>query len=184
MDFQKEIIALQKKKEWAQQLLFDRHGKAMYGLCRRYLSPAEEAEEAMMNGFLKIFTSIKDTDFQNEAAFIGWMRRIMVNECLQQLRKAHSFLVLAEGMEGDSTSDTTADMPLNAKELFNIIETLPAGYRTVFNLYVMEGYTHKEIADLMQISEGASKSQLSKARVKLAQIWKQKNEFYGLGKAR
>jgi RNA polymerase sigma-70 factor (ECF subfamily) len=184
MDFQKEIIALEKKQEWAQQLLFNRHGKAMYALCRRYLSPAEEAEEAMMNGFLKIFTRITETSFENEAAFSGWMRRIMVNECLQQLRKAHSFLILTDGAEGDKVDFITADMPLNAKELFQLIETLPTGYRTVFNLYVVEGYTHREIAEMMQISEGASKSQLSKARVKLAHLWKQKNEFYGLGKTR
>lgn len=184
MDFQKIIIALKKQQERAQQLLFERHGKTMYALCRRYLSPAEEAEEAMMNGFLKVFTKVGETTFEHESAFAAWMRRIMVNECLQQLRKTHSFLVLTDEKEEDRADISSADMGLKAKELFAMIETLPTGYRTVFNLYVIEGYTHKEIAGMMQISEGASKSQLSKARVKLAHLWKQKNEFYGLGKAR
>lgn len=184
MEFGKQLIELQKGKERAQQLLFETYGKTMYALCRRYLSPAEEAEEAMMNGFLKVFIHVKQAAFESEMAFVGWMRRIMVNECLQQLRKVHSFLVLTGLGEEDRNEPMVPEHGMEAKELFEMIESLPAGYRTVFNLYVIEGFTHKEIADLMQISEGASKSQLSKARVKLAQLWKQKNEFYGLGKAR
>ena len=184
MDFQKELYGIKKQKQWAQQFVFSRYGNTMYALCRRYLSPAEDAEEAMMNGFLKIFNGAGNPEFDNEAAFVGWMRRVMINECLQQLRKSKSFLVLVENNDSNITDPMEADTPLNAKELFSIIEQLPAGYRTVFNLYVIEGYTHKEIAAMMQISEGASKSQLSKARVKLAELWKQKNEGYGLAKAR
>jgi RNA polymerase sigma-70 factor (ECF subfamily) len=184
MDFSQQLTELKRQQERAQQLLFEQYGKLMYALCRRYLSPAEEAEEAMMNGFLKVFDKVKDGNFVNEATFVGWMRRIMVNECLQQLRKSHSFLVVTDSVEEDKAVDASPEMSLQAKELFTMIETLPTGYRTVFNLYVVEGYTHNEIAELMQISEGASKSQLSKARQKLAQLWKQKNAYYGLGKAR
>lgn len=184
MDFSKLLIDLKRKQERAQQLLFKQFGKIMYALCRRYLSPAEEAEEAMMNGFLKVFDKVKDGSFVNEAVFVGWMRRIMVNECLQQLRKTHSFLVMSDSVDEDKTDNASPELILQAKELFAMIESLPTGYRTVFNLYVVEGYSHKEIAELMQISEGASKSQLSKARQKLAQLWKQKNAYYGLGKAR
>jgi RNA polymerase sigma-70 factor (ECF subfamily) len=184
MEFGKLLTELRRQQQRAQRLLFEQEGKNMYALCRRYLSPAEEAEEAMMNGFLKIFKSVKDGSFENESAFAGWMRRIMVNECLQQLRKSHSFLVMADVAEEDKAEPFSPEMKLDAKEIFAMIETLPTGYRTVFNLYVMEGYTHREIAGMMQISEGASKSQLSKARVKLAQLWTQKNAFYGLGKAR
>jgi RNA polymerase sigma factor (sigma-70 family) len=184
MDFSKLLTDLQHGQQRAQQLLFERQGKYMYALCRRYLSPAEEAEEAMMNGFLRIFKAVCASSFENESAFAGWMRRIMVNECLQQLRKSHSFLVMTDVGEDERADNHTPELTLNAKQLFEMIETLPTGYRTVFNLYVIEGYTHKEIAGLMQISEGASKSQLSKARVKLAHLWTQKNEFYGLGKAR
>lgn len=184
MDFSKLLTNLQHGQQRAQQLLFEQQGKNMYALCRRYLSPAEEAEEAMMNGFLRIFKAVGASSFENESAFAGWMRRIMVNECLQQLRKSHSFLVMTDVGEDDRADNHTPDLTLNAKQLFEMIETLPTGYRTVFNLYVIEGYTHKEIAELMQISEGASKSQLSKARVKLAHMWTQKSEFYGLGKAR
>ncbi len=184
MEMSKLLTELKQQQEKAQRLLFERQGKNMYALCRRYLSPAEEAEEAMMNGFLKIFNGVKGTSFENESAFAGWMRRIMVNECLQQLRKTHSFLVMTDVAEDDKADTLSPELTLNAKELFAMIENLPTGYRTVFNLYVIEGYTHREIADMMRISEGASKSQLSKARAKLAQLWTQKNEFYGLGKAR
>ena len=184
MDFGQLIVALKKEHKKAQHFVFSQYGKSMYALCRRYLSPPEEAEEAMMNGFLKVFSNIGQSVFTNEAALAGWMRRIMVNECLQQLRKAHSFLILAEVKEDNQPSDSSMETKMDAKELFALIENLPAGYRTVFNLYVIEGYTHAEIAALMQISEGASKSQLSKARQKLAQLWTQKNAYYGLGKAR
>jgi RNA polymerase sigma-70 factor (ECF subfamily) len=184
MEFERLLAELKNGKEKAQQQLFAQQGKAMYALCRRYLSPAEEAEEAMMNGFLKVFSCIGQSSFANEAALAGWMRRIMVNECLQQLRKAHSFLILADAKEESHPTESTMETKMEAKELFALMEKLPAGYRTVFNLYVIEGYTHAEIAKLMQISEGASKSQLSKARQKLAQLWKQKNAYYGMGKAR
>lgn len=184
MDFEKQLDELQKGRARAQQMVFEAYGRNMYALCRRYLSPAEEAEEAMMNGFLKVFAQVRQASFVNEAAFAGWVRRIMVNECLQQMRKAHSFLVMTDFGEEDRNEPQVPEPGLEAKELFELIESLPAGYRAVFNLYVVEGYTHKEIAGLMQISEGASKSQLSKARTKLAQLWKLKNEYYGLGKAR
>jgi RNA polymerase sigma-70 factor (ECF subfamily) len=184
MDFNKLLTDLRHERGRAQQLLFEQQGKNMYALCRRYLSPAEEAEEAMMNGFLSIFKAVSGSSFESESAFYGWMRRIMVNECLQLLRKSHSFLVVTDVAEDDKADTINPELTLNAKQLFAMIENLPTGYRTVFNLYVIEGYTHKEIGALMHISEGASKSQLSKARVKLAQLWTQKNEFYGLGKAR
>lgn len=184
MEFERFLAELKHGKEKAQHALFSQQGRAMYALCRRYLSPAEEAEEAMMNGFLKVFSSVGQAGFANEAALVGWMRRIMINECLQQLRKAHSFLILAEVFEENQPADSPIEAKMEAKELFGLIEGLPIGYRTVFNLYVIEGFTHAEIAELMQISEGASKSQLSKARKKLAQMWTQKNAYYGLGKAR
>jgi RNA polymerase sigma-70 factor (ECF subfamily) len=154
----------------------------MFSVCKRYLRSREDAEEALVSGFYKVYSQIDS--YTGAGNFEGWMRRIMVNECLQQLRKSHSFLVMTDLGEDDRADNHTPELTLNAKQLFEMIETLPTGYRTVFNLYVVEGYTHKEIAELMQISEGASKSQLSKARVKLAQLWTQKNEFYGLGKAR
>ncbi len=184
MEFERLLMDLRAGRQRAQQKLFESHGRSMYGLCRRYLSPAEEAEEAMMNGFLKVFAHIGRAGFESETAFVAWVRRIMVNECLQQLRKNHSFLTLTDAAEEERGEGNSPEFTIDAKELFAIIETLPVGYRTVFNLYVVEGYTHKEIAEIMQISEGASKSQLSKARLKLAQLWTQKNAYYGLGKAR
>ena len=174
-----------KGKRKAQQQLFEQYGKAMYAVCRRYLKAPEEAEEAMMNGFLQVFTHIERASIPSEGALLAWMRRIMVNECLQKIRKAHSFLIMVEEPAAIlEKQPIEPEFKLGAKELFLLIEQLPAGYRTIFNLYVVEGYTHKEIGELCSISEGASKSQLSKARKKLAYLITQQNNYYGMGKAR
>jgi len=156
----------------------------MYSLCRRYLSPAEEAEEAMMNGFLKLFGKIGETTFDSEAGFIAWMRRIMINECLQKLRQSKSFLVISEPDELVVPEQSDTYEKLEAKELFLLVASLPPGYRTVFNLYVVEGFTHKEIGEIMHITVGSSKSQLNKARACLYKLWTNKNMMNGLGKAR
>ncbi len=185
MDFLQLHTGLKKEKRKAQQLLFERYGKSMYGVCRRYLKLPEDAEEALMSGFLQVYRNISNTALPQESALTAWMRRIMINECLQKIRKSHSFLTVSEETEiPEEQTASNAETAIGAKELFALIEQLPAGYRTIFNLYVIEGFTHKEIGDLCQITEGASKSQLSKARQKLTQLFNRQNEYYGLGKAR
>lgn len=167
-----------------QQAFFARYARQQYATCRRYLSSPHEAEEAMMSGMLKVFSQIGKAQLDSEAALQAWMRRIMINECLQKLRSQSSLLVLAEPTENDTESAYGPDVALDAKELFALLEQLPAGYRTVFNLYVVEGCTHRQISEWLHISEGASKSQLSKARRYLAQLYHQKMNYHGLGKTR
>jgi len=160
----------------AQKYLFDKYSVQYFILCRRYMKTKEEAEEVMMNGFLQIFKAIKSFNYTNEQAAISWQKRIMVNECLQALRKRTSFLVAIEEDYSEYISvDEEAIHKLSAEEIFNLITQLPAGYKIVFNLYVIEGYTHKEISKLLNISEGTSKSQLSKAKRMLQHFYIKQN---------
>jgi len=131
-----------------------------------------------MNGFLKIFKALSQFEYKNEAATLGWMKKIMVNECLQELRKKNSFLTIAENEAKELSADEDVIGSLTAEEIFSVITKLPVGYRTVFNLYVIEGMNHREIATAMGITEGTSKSQLSKARGLLQQLLIQTNAAY------
>jgi RNA polymerase sigma factor (sigma-70 family) len=175
MQLQQLLKECRHKSITAQKYLFDRYSRMFFLLCRRYMKTDEQAEEAMMNGFLQIFSSLEKFIYSNDAAAIAWMQRIMVNACLQELRKKHSFLQVAEDHAADLASDDDVISTLTAAEIYKIITQLPTGYRTVFNLYVIEQMSHKEIAAILHISEGTSKSQLSKARQLLIQIWQQQN---------
>ena len=151
----------------AQRRLFDWLSDGMMLLCRRYVKNSEDAEEAMLDGFYKFFTHLSTFTYQNEAALIGWIKRIMINECLMQLRKKNAFVMLSDSVAEEMEYEDEALNRLSAKEIFELILRLPSGYRTVFNLYEIEGMNHKEIADLLGIAEGTSKSQLSKAKALL-----------------
>ena len=141
----------------------------MLGLCCRYVNDEMIAEDVMIEGFLRVFGKIDQ--FNEEGSFEGWIRRIMVNEALGHLRKQ-------KRIPEDAMSDEVANIPdyaladqnLNEQELLELIGELPAGYRTVFNLYAIEGYSHSEIAELMGINESTSKSQLHRARALLQKM--------------
>jgi RNA polymerase sigma factor (sigma-70 family) len=154
----------------AQRYLYDQFAVSMFLLCRRYVKRDEIAEEVMMNGFLKFFHSLDEFEYVNDAATIGWMRKIMINECLMQLRSTNSFLQVASEEFPDVVTDEEVIDKLSAEEIFNLITQLPVGYRTVFNLYELENRSHKEIAEMLGISEGTSRSQLSKAKQMLQQL--------------
>lgn len=168
----------------AQKYLYDQYAVSFFLVCRRYMRTDEQAEEMMMNGFLKIFKGLSQFEYKNEAAAVGWMKKIMVNECLQELRKKNSFLTIAEDEAADISVDEDVIGSLSAEEIFTVITKLPVGYRTVFNLYVIEGLNHREIAEAMGINEGTSKSQLSKARTLLQQLLIQTNASYAGRKIR
>lgn len=173
------IAKASKNDRRAQQQLFEQFSPKMLGICRQYLRNNDMAEEVMLTGFLKIFTHLKD--FKNERSFEGWMRRIMVNESISQLRKDKKLQFISETeIENTEEYSTTIETNLEADEIQSLIDALPDGYKTVFVLYVVEGYKHSEISELLQISENTSKSQLFKAR-KLLQIKinKQNNITYG-----
>jgi RNA polymerase sigma factor (sigma-70 family) len=162
----------------AQKWLFDRFAVSFFLLCRRYLKSDEVAEECMMGGFLKIFKSITSFEYKNDAATIAWMKKIMVNECLQVLRKKEPFFLVAEETAHEiAVSDSVLDH-LHAEELFKLISKLPTGYRTVFNLFAVEGLKHQEIAEELGISAGTSKSQYNRARILLQQMLEAQNNQY------
>jgi len=162
------IAACVRGEHRAQRQLYDQLAGLMLTVCRRYLKRREDAEEALLLGFAKMFRALPNYRF--EGSFEGWVRRIMVNEALMQLRQREMMTVSFEEFaqpENLATTPATADTQLQAEDLLSLLATLPAGYRTVFNLYALEGYGHQEIAELLGISEGTSKSQLSKARAML-----------------
>lgn len=143
--------------------MYNRYGSLMFGICLRYMRNRMDAEDIMQEGFIRIFKSIGT--FQFSGSFEGWMRRIMVNTAIEFLRKKS--LLYIENDVADITGISTEFNPgvsLEVKELLTLVNEMPAGYRVVLNMYAVEGYSHKEIADTLGISEGTSKSQLAKAR--------------------
>ena len=148
----------------AQTALYNQFAPKLFGVCLRYSKDATEAEDNLQEGFIRVFTKIKQFEFKG--SFEGWMRRIMVNTALEKFRKnSHLFpvedMVVYESVQ--FTEDTLS--AISADDLLKIIQELPPRYRMVFNLYAIEGYTHQEIATMMNINEGTSKSNLSRARV-------------------
>ncbi|ADR21341.1 DNA-directed RNA polymerase sigma-70 factor [Marivirga tractuosa] len=155
-----------KQKASAQQALFDKYSGKMLGLCRRYVKDVLEAEGVMITAFTKIFERIGQ--YTGEGNFEGWMKRIMVNESLQYLRKHKNMQLNMDIEEAHHLPNLDAmEDHLQTEDLMQMIAELPVGYRTVFNLYAIEGFSHKEIAEQLKINENTSKSQLSRARVYL-----------------
>ncbi len=148
----------------AQKCLFDEMSGKLLIICRRYVKNTEDAEEIMLDGFYKFFKSLSSFTYQGDAALFSWMKRIMINECLMFLRKKNVFTIISDTAVEDVPLEEEALNNLSASEIFNLIVLLPVGYRTVFNLYEIEGMKHNEIAILLGISESTSKSQLFKAK--------------------
>jgi RNA polymerase sigma factor (sigma-70 family) len=149
----------------AQQELFERFRRKMFTVCLRYLPDNFEAEDILLQGFLKVFNNLKQ--FSGQGSFEGWIRRIIVNEALMALRAKKMLFVEASEIHHSQLSAVPEQLgfSLDTDDLMAMVQNLPEGYRTVFNLYAIEGYSHKEIGDMLGISEGTSKSQLSRARV-------------------
>jgi len=170
MELQQLLKECKKHSVTAQKYLFDHFAASMFLVCRRYVKTDEAAEEVMMNGFLKFFNSLEKLNYVNEAATEGWLKKIMVNECLMHLRSQNSFLLFTMEDVPEIILDEEIISRLSAGEILKLITQLPLGYRTVFNLYEMENHSHKEIALLLGITEGTSKSQLNKAKGLLQQL--------------
>lgn len=147
----------------SQENLYRMLSSKMMGVCMRYAKGRQEAEDILQLGFIKVFQKI--SDFRNEGPFEGWIRKIMVNTAIETYRKNLRSMNLVDIEEVYDHPQTTFDMNgLETKDLLNLIQELANGYRVVFNMYIIEGYSHKEIAEALGITEGASKSQLSRAR--------------------
>ncbi len=159
------IKQCQKNKGSAQKELYELFAPWLFGVCLQYCKNRTEAEDNLQEGFIKIFNCINQ--FKFNGSFEGWMRRIVVNTIIASFRKKNPvyFTDSIDEFEDSYLEDNNDDYnELDSKALFQIIETLPPKYKMVFNLYALEGYSHKEISEILGISEGTSKSNLSRAR--------------------
>lgn len=163
----------------AQQQLYKRLSAPMMGVCFRYMKSKEDAEDVLLEGFYKVFKNLKKFTYENDNAFFGWVKRIMVNEALMKLRKNKEIQVLAINEDLDKEVDVSPLSALQTEDLLKMIRSIPVGYRTVFNLYEVEGYSHQEISEQLGVSVGTSKSQLFKAKKLLREMLDKKNEDYG-----
>ena len=163
----KLIDACIKGDRASQKALYDRLAPRMFPLCMRYIVDREAAEDVLQDGFITLFTRLKD--FKGEGSFEGWARKIFVTTALMELRKKDA-LKMSEELE--TVRGMKADLPsqgqnIGYKELMKLVMELPTGFRTVFNMYAVEGYSHKEIGEILGISESTSRTQLSRARTLL-----------------
>lgn len=148
----------------AQSELYKIFAPKMYAICLRYSRDQDEANDILQNGFIKVFN--KCELFEGKGSLEGWIRRVMVNTAIENHRKNKVKFISTDDLSGHDValSSPSSLTNLNYKDLLELIKKLPIGYRTVFNLYAIEGYNHKEIGEMLEISEGSSKSQLSRAR--------------------
>jgi len=146
----------------AQHMLYELHAPKMLSVCRYYIKDLQQAEDVLLNGFFKVFTKIKH--FKNEGSFEGWVRRIMIREAISYLRQKKQIEFVSDAIEIHEEQTNNIKAQIDVAEIQQLIDDLPEGYRMVFVMYAIEGYKHSEIADLLKISEGTSKSQLFKAR--------------------
>lgn len=155
-----------------QEELYRRFSPRMYAVCLRYAGAAEEAEDILQEGFIKVFKKLES--FRGEGSFEGWVRRIFVNTAIEHFRRKRYLQPVTEKEENTIEGKSLSALDgLAEKDILALVQQLSPGYRTVFNMYVVEGYTHKEIGDMLGISEGTSKSQLSRAKVILQDMVKQ-----------
>jgi RNA polymerase sigma factor (sigma-70 family) len=164
---EKELIqGCRQGQEKARRRLYELYSGRMLGLCRRYVGDRDTAEDIMIQGFMRVFGRI--AQYSGEGSFEGWMKRIMINEALGYLRKAKTMYLEVDIEKAEQEPDFGfLESHLEAAELLAMIDRMPPGYKTVFNLYAIEGYNHREIGALLGISENTSKSQLSRARMYL-----------------
>jgi len=146
------------------EALYKLYADKMFAVCRYYTKDYTEAEDILHEGFIKVFESI--TKFKNTGSFEGWIRRIMVNTALEKFRKNNKMhFVSDDNINIDDTKIVNVESEISAKELFEMINELTPKYKMVFNLFALEGYSHKEISQMLGISEGTSKSNLARARI-------------------
>lgn len=159
------ILACRKQNRRAQQRLYDAYSPVLFGVCKRYISRKEDAEDILVEAFFKIFSNLDQ--YKGEGSFEGWMRRIVANEALMFLRRRNLFQFDIEMTDLEIAAPSPIHSDLAAQDIMNLLDQLPTGYRTVFNLYALEGFKHREIADMLGISINTSKSQLALAKKKL-----------------
>lgn len=169
VDLQTLVLYCQKGKRDYQKALYERFSPKMLGVCMRYARDRSEAEDFLQEGFIKVFKNIEN--LRNPQQLEGWIERIIVNTALEHIRKKKS----PKGHEVDLDDNVDVEVDeqvtdeLGREELLKLIQDLPEGFRAVFNMYAIEGYSHKEIAKTLDIQEGTSKSQFARAKTLLQQ---------------
>ena len=147
----------------AQRQLYETYSRRFMAICIRYLKDQEQAEDVMIQSFMKIFEKL--SQFKGKGSFEGWMKRIVVTQALMTIRSNRNLALSVSLEEAMGNLETTAELTqLEAAELMELVQSLPLGYRTVFNLFAIEGYSHQEIGELLGITASTSKSQLNRAR--------------------
>lgn len=168
---EKELIAgCSAGNRIAQEQLYKLFSPRMFGLCLRYSGDFHAAEDILQEGFVKVYNNIDR--YRHEGSFEGWMKRIFINTAIEHFRKAFRFDEMAPGAskEEQTLSSNNSWSGVATKELLAMVQKLSPGYRTVFNMYAIEGFSHKEISETLNITEGTSKSQLARARVILQKM--------------
>lgn len=162
---EKQLIeGCRKGERLAQKELYDTYSRKMMGVCLRYVNDRETARDLLQDGFVKVFTGMDS--YTGLGSFEGWLRKIFVNCALEYLRKSD---VLREAADLDNSAelvnpDSSVISEMSAAELMELVQQLPAGFRTVFNLFAIEGYSHKEIGEMLDITESTSRSQFTRAK--------------------
>jgi RNA polymerase sigma-70 factor (ECF subfamily) len=146
----------------AQQTLFQHFSPVVYAICVRYMGASDEAKDMLQETMVKFFQ--KSNEFRFQGSLEGWVKRIAVNTCLDQMKKNKAKYAGSLDEAYDLSGDVNASQPLETKDLLKLVASLPDGYRAVFNMYAIEGFSHAEIGEVLGISENTSKSQLFKAR--------------------
>lgn len=165
------IEGCKKQDRRSQQIVYQRYGRVMYGICLRYSSDAETAQDLLHDGFIKVFTHV--VSYEGKGSFEGWMKRVFINLALETIRKDKIKKQYSEDIENLSDLDDIRDNSeddiarISEAELMRMVQELPQGYRSVFNLYAIEEYSHKEISEALGIAEGTSRSQYIRARLLL-----------------
>lgn len=154
----------------AQKKLYDKHAPIMYAICLRYMTNEDEAKDALQEGFIKAFTNL--SKFRFSGSFEGWLKRIFVNASIELIRKRKVHFDVDDLVPSINQADYMQTGTMDAEKMMELVQTLPQGYRTVFNMYVVDGFSHKEISEELNISESTSKTQLFKARKQLQELLK------------
>ena len=169
------LVGCIKNNASAQEELYHRFSPRMLGVCYRFAKNREDAEDMLQEGFIKVFTQLHQ--YRNEGALEGWIRRIVVHTCINVLKKNKKFADSVDIMHANGIRIKEDMIPsiMQAKQVVECIRLLPLGYRTVLNLYAIEGFSHKEIGDLLEIGESTSRSQYTRAKAMLEDILTRKN---------
>jgi RNA polymerase sigma factor (sigma-70 family) len=159
-----------------QDKLYQTFAAKMFGVCLRYTSTKEDAEDLLQEGFIRAFGSLKN--YKYEGSFEGWIRRIFVHTCIEVFRKKSKMYPMIELIENyhSSEKDDTLNIDIHANDLMKMVQSLSPGYKIIFNMFAIDGYSHKEIAEHLGITEGTSKSQMARARMVLQKMIQHENE--------